>query len=707
MADALEYNDTIDKSKPLWWCKNTRDVLYNILLTQKFVFYKHDKTNSTNYYYMNTPIAFDIENSSFYNAGCKVSTMYVWQFGIGFTVIMGRTWKEFRELIATLNNVCDSTHKCIVYVHNLSHEFQFIRRHFRWDVVFAGSERNPIYAVTDGVEFRDSWILSGRSLAGVSSELTDKTYCKKVGDLDYSLIRGSKTELTEKEIGYCMNDVQVLNEYIKEQIELNENISRIPLTKTGYVRRYVRKKCFADPWYKMLIDSLTISSTTEYNMMHEAFQGGFTHASPLWVGEHIRGRIDSIDFTSSYPFVILSEKYPMSKGRKITIESSDDLKKAMRTQLLIMRVKFIGIRTLNSVYDNIISESRCLALNGGVVQNGRIASAGMLITTITSVDLESISKFYQWDGLAIGTCYAYEKGYLPKPIIESVLDLYSDKTTLKGVRGMETEYMLKKGMLNSIFGMMVQNVIQSDIVYNDAGWSSDDINVEEKINEYNVNRQRFLFYPWGVFVTAYARRNLYSGILEFGSDYLYSDTDSIKCLNLDKHTDYIESYNKLAGLKVCRVLDYYDISRARAKPQTIKGIPKPIGVWDIETKDDPMTDFKTLGAKRYIFKDSEGLHITIAGVGKKSGAMALSRMGNPFDAFNDSMELSGEGCGKLTHTYIDERRAGTLTDYKGNDMNYDELSAVHLEPSKYLLSVKDDYLNYCKGFRTSRRFYLK
>ena len=104
-----------------------------------------------------------------------------------------------------------------------------------------------------------------------------------------------------------------------------------------------------------------------------------------------------------------------------------------------------------------------------------------------------------------------------------------------------------------------------------------------------------------------------------GEDYIYSDTDSIKFLNLEKHLDYIRDYDKFIVDQITEVLTYYGIDPEEQRPKNQKGVEKQIGVWDIETEGDPYKHFKTLGAKRYIYDQKDGLHITIAGVSKVKG----------------------------------------------------------------------------------------
>ena len=50
---------------------------------------------------------------------------------------------------------------------------------------------------------------------------------KLKGDLDYKLVRGPLTPLDDMELAYCVNDVLIVTEYIREKIELHGTVCRI------------------------------------------------------------------------------------------------------------------------------------------------------------------------------------------------------------------------------------------------------------------------------------------------------------------------------------------------------------------------------------------------------------------------------------------------------------------------------------------------
>lgn len=668
-------------------------------------------TTSKRKQYYNIVCAFDIETTSFSNQlDEKCAIMYCWQMAINGRVIFGRTWDEFIKVLNRLTEFFNlySGRRLIMYVHNLAFEFQFIRKRLEWDSVFSIETRKPLYALTTGgIEFRDSYLLSGYSLAKLGDNLQKYKVKKLVGNLDYSKTRHSNTPMTEKEIAYCENDVLVVSAYIQEEIEKAGNITRLPLTKTGYVRNYCRSKCFYGDdrhktstktyqKYRELILNLHLTDN-EYKQLKRAFQGGFTHAAARFSGK-VEKNVDSIDFTSSYPYVLLSEQFPMSSGRLVEIHSKEEFKKYIHLYCCLFDVEFTNL-TPKFINENYISLSRCYQHEKAVVNNGRVVSADKIVTTITDVDYTVIEKTYNWDSMTIYNFRVYNRGYLPTNFVKSILKLYSDKTTLKGVEDKEVEYLVSKNMLNSCYGMTVTDIVRDEIIYLDE-WDTEKADVESDIEHYNNSRNRFLFYPWGVWVTAYARRNLWNGILAFGDDYIYSDTDSIKCLNIEKHFDYINEYNNTVKRKLQVAANYHKIDFELFQPKTIKGIKKLIGVWDWETEKEKYTRFKTLGAKRYMIEQGGKINITVAGVNKKTAVPYLIKTyGNKiFDAFTNDLTIPKEFTGKMTHTYIDERRTGKITDYLGNTNTFDEYSSVHLENAEYSLSLSQAYIDFLKGY---------
>lgn len=687
---------------------------YNLTIEYKTIgrYSQRDKKTTR---FINLPCAFDIETTSTEYDGHKFAFMYEWTFGIGDNgnggICYGRTWEQLLETLervrAYFNVSLDN--RLVCYVHNLSYEFQFMRKFFNWESVFAIDDRKPIKAVTDsGIEFRDSYILSGYSLAKVAENLTGHSITKLMGDLDYSLCRTPETPLTEQELAYCNNDVEIVLDYIAEQIEQYKDITKIPLTNTGRVRKFVSDKCFHSSTnhkrdsaskrrrYLELMNECVLTPE-QYAMLKRCFMGGFTHASMKHVKEHLHN-VSSIDFTSSYPAVMLSEKFPMSRPIKIDLHKQDFWKLVKSNDYgLMFDCRFTGLRSVNT-YESYLSESKCYGVKGGIINNGRIFSADELTTTITDIDLEIIRSCYTYESMQVANVYKFYMEYLPTSIIKAILELYGNKTTLKGVEGKEVEYLLSKGMLNSVYGMAVTDIVRNEIEYSGNEWIVNTVTgdgIQEQIDKYNNSNKRFLYYPWGVWVTAYARRNLFTGILAIGDDYVYSDTDSIKFLNRERHTEYIESYNRQIAEKLKAMCTFRHIDFELCRPLTKKGVQKLIGVWDYE---GTYSHFKTLGAKRYIYVQDEKLHITIAGLSKQNGARYIeskcSGWDSVMDYFNDDLYIPPNKTGKNTHTYIDMELEGDITDYTGHTTHIVSPSAVHLSECDYTLSIAKQYASF-------------
>ena len=190
-----------------------------------------------------------------------------------------------------------------------------------------------------------------------------------------------------------------------------------------------------------------------------------------------------------------------------------------------------------------------------------------------------------------------------------------------------------------------------------------------------------MFYPWGICCTALARRSLwFGGILKFGCDYIYSDTDSIAVKNYDtpEHKRAIREYNRDITNKLKRACDFHHIKYDALKPKTIKGEPKPLGVWDFEGE----CNFKALRSKCYLVEKHGKYELTVSGLNKVKTLKYLhSKYGNDiFNVFNNKLYIPKGHTGKQTHTYFFSE--DIHTDDHGNDIG----DSIDLSPCDYLLS---------------------
>ena len=715
--------------------------------------------------YINVPCSLDIETSSTYIDGSKFATMYLWGFGFNGSSIVGRTWNELLELLSRLGSALGIGERRIltIYIQNLGYEFQWIRKRLKWAAdesgnrkVFAMKERRPIYAVTDaGIEFKCSYFLSNYSLAYIGAELLKKYPVQKaVGDLDYSLVRHSDTPISAIEMWYQVKDVQVVMSYIQEKIENDGDITEIPLTNTGYVRKYCRGWCFTNDEknpamikkvkakYHQQMKGLSIKSEREYDQLKAAFGGGFTHAGAKYSGKVV-DNVFSKDEASAYPGAMVSDYFPMGAGIFIGDVTLEKLQFYLKYYCCLFTVTLFDVYP-SFIYENYISLSHCSEISPDyVTNNGRVASADYLTTTVTELDWDIISKTYDcdWERTVIHGLRIYHRDYLPKPFILSILNLYKSKTSLKGVEGRETEYMVSKNMINAAYGMAVTAIVRSEITYDSLDWGTEKPNKIEQLVDYNKNYNRFLFYPWGVWVTAHARHNLWDAILELGKDYVYSDTDSVKYINPENHKEFFNRYNINMRIKLLKMCNRYCIPFSMCEPLTKKGEKKLIGVWE---DDGSYAKFKTIGAKRYIYEYNSGeINFTISGVNKHYGVPyllhrftertskedydlfklayspdsrlfeeskeALNKLREMhknglvnydqiFENFNEGLYFPPEATGKQTITYIDKPTIATVTDYLGNRKVCMEWSSIHMEPQDYSMSRSQEYLDFLFGF---------
>ncbi len=597
------------------------------------------------------------------------SHLYIWGMTINGHFISGRTFGTLWNQLLKISNLKE---RKIIWIHNLAFEFQFLRNIISDFEIFARKPRQPMKAFSPSLnlEFRCTLNLTNLSLLK-ASEIYCPELLKKVGDLDYRKIRHSETILSEKEIDYLETDClivhKIIEKHMEEYGELNQNF---PLTSTAKLRIEMKKRYSYRE--KNLIKDQLATDLEVYKKLVDSFSGGYTHANQ-WHVSQILENVKSYDIVSSYPSDMILQKFPMSKFVKSQIMTEKlDPKKAY-----ILTVKFKNIKSIG--YNNYLSVSKCLEKDGVITDNGRIFYAKVLKITITDIDFGIISNSYQWEDLEI--IDKMESVYKPLPIkfIRYILELFKLKQDLKGIDGKEYDYAKAKASLNSLYGMLVTNVIKDEVVFEDNEWDIKSLSLEELqeiLDKSNAPYKVYGNYAWGVWVTAYSRQKLWKVINAIDEDIIYCDTDSVKFIG--NHDEIFEKINRETKSK--------RIDTAMRLKVDLSALQN-IGDFEI---DGVYYEFITLGAKKYGFtKEKDGkVNITISGVPKKASKAMKS-----LSDFKEGFVFDYSNSCKLDKFYNDHQEENVLIDDNGKEFVVKEKYGIALQPTTYILSEFPDFGN--------------
>lgn len=624
--------------------------------------------------------AFDIETSNL--PDIEQASMYIWQLQVDdIGTIIGRTWDEYRQLLARVCDLLGENESIVFYVHNLSFEFQFLRGiyPFQPDEVFCMDSRKILYcSMFDGkIVYRCSYIHSNMSLAEYTKKMGVQHVKLSGADFDYHETRYPWTELTDEQIAYCIHDVRGLVEALKKEMKVDgDTLITIPLTSTGYVRRDAKRAM--KQVSHTLVPSILPDEKT-FILLREAFRGGNTHANRYYAGRIITD-VASADRSSSYPDTQVNCEFPMSRFYYKGEATMKELDRYINVldKAVVMRVALWGVRLRDPYWGApYLARDKCRKIIEPTYDNGRILECKYCETTITDVDLRILLDEYDFDNFKAFDVAFARYGKLPRPLVEETINYYRKKTELKNVEGQEIYYMKSKNKLNSIYGMMAQNPAKETILFKDNEYIKDDIPLAERLKE--ANRRAFLAYQWGCWVTAWARYRLEEGIRLAGDQFVYCDTDCVKYV---REIDW-RAYN---------VQRIKDSTANGAYADDPSGERHYMGVYEQEKTDQR---FKTLGAKKYAFEQDGKTYITVAGVNKRLGGQELERFGG-LDAFNEGFIF--REAGGMESVYNDEPYGYVNID--GHELYVG--TNVLLRDSTYSLGITDEYRRilekcYCMG----------
>lgn len=420
-------------------------------------------------------------------------------------------------------------------------------------------------------------------------------------EIDYNELRDENHILTEQEIDYIRNDVEIMARALK--IMFDEKLTKMTIGSDALANYKEINKNF-----KKYFPILPYEIDKD---IRKSYKGGFTYLNDAYKEKETGAGI-VLDVNSLYPSVMMYERLPFGDPIYFKGKYENDLLYPLYVQTIscIFELKENMIPTIQ-IKNNI-----------SFLPNEYVKSSdGDIVTlTLTSVDLELFFKHYNVSEITYHSGWKFKS---IKGLFSSYIDFWSNKKIQAKKDNNTALYRIAKLMLNSLYGKFGLNPdVRSKYPYlNEDGIV--------KYSLYNPEIRDSIYLPVASFITSYARYKTITtsqkikeySINKYNKDlYVYSDTDSIHCLFNDgeelKNIINIDDYelgawkeeSKFKRGKYLRQKCYIELGLDDKMNVTIAGLPKKLG--SLITFDNFNIGFTTeniqTDAKKLTYKHVKG-----------------------------------------------------------------------------------------------------
>lgn len=389
-------------------------------------------------------------------------------------------------------------------------------------------------------------------------------------EIDYKKFREVGHILTEEEIDYIRNDVEIMARALDIMFKRKLTKMTIGSDALGFYKSNLKYFHIYYPELPFEIDA----------DIRKSYKGGFTYLNPLYKEKEVENGI-VLDVNSLYPSVMMDAKLPFGQPLFFDGEYKKDSLYPLYIQRLSCRFK---------VKEGMIPTIQIKG-NLSFLPNEYLESSNdeIVTLTLTNIDLELFLKHYEVKDLY------YQGGWKFKQIkglFDEYINFWSEQKINAKKDNNPSLYKISKLMLNSLYGKFAKNpVVRSKYPY------LDEYGVVN-YSCYPAEVTKGLYIPTGTFITAYARyKTITTSQLirdytkeKYGVDYyIYSDTDSIHMRELPeeelKEFIDIDDYNlgwwklesKFKKGKFIRQKCYIEQGYDEDINVTVAGLPKSLG----------------------------------------------------------------------------------------------------------------------------------
>lgn len=323
-------------------------------------------------------------------------------------------------------------------------------------------------------------------------------------EIDYDEKRGIGHMLTQQEIDYLRNDVEIMSRALLTLF--NQDLRQMTQGSNALYdyKKIVGKKNF-NKWFPI----------PDYDFdVRQSYKGGFTYCDPRRQGQDI-GEGIVLDVNSLYPSVMYYQPLPYGEG--IFFDGKYEPDKLYNLYVQMFTCQF-------ELKENYIPTIQ-LKNNLSFMPTAYLSSSEDEEVTmcLTSVDLELFFEHYHVYNITWHSGWKFKS---TTGLFKEYIDKWNAvkmESTLNGNKAMRT---LAKLMLNALYGKFALNPnVQSKIPYYDNGIIKYTLGEKETRNP--------IYIPVGTFITAWARHKTITSAQKVYDRFLYADTDSLHLIGTE------------------------------------------------------------------------------------------------------------------------------------------------------------------------------
>lgn len=490
---------------------------------------------------------------------------------------------------------CELNDGATIYFHNLKFDGEFIISYlfehgFKWvkgkkeldekSFTTLISDKGQFYSLEICFKNSKVKILDSLKIIPFSVEEIAKTFDLPImkEDIDYSAFRSKNHKLTEKEISYLKNDVEIVARALN--VLFSQNLKKMTQGSNALqdFKNVIGKKNF-ERWFPIPAYDGDI---------RQSYKGGFTYCDPRYKGVDV-GEGIVLDVNSLYPSVMYYKPLPYGEGK--FFEGKYETDKQYNLYIQCIKCQF-------ELKENMIPTIQ-LKNNLAFCPTEYLHSSNGedVVLYLTSIDLELFLEHYN----------VYNIEYISGWKFKSTIGIFKDyidkwtgikiKATIEKNYGMRT---LAKLMLNALYGKFALNPsVQSKIPY-----LNEDGIVKYRLGEKETRKP--IYIPIGTFITAWARYITISSAQKCYKYFRYADTDSLH-MNI-----VLPEELKKGDITKLTTEDFKKYNVPLLNELEID--PVKLGAWKVESI---FTRARFVRQKTYIEEINGKCEITCAGMPKK------------------------------------------------------------------------------------------